>query len=197
MGPPGEIEINDGVALIARGDALISVWNAPARLHRSRWVYDAADELAASRASGMCALMILLQTADPPDGPARNENSLRMRKLKTSLRRLVTVVLGDDLRQMIVRSVLRIMALPLGPGRLGVASSVDSGIEQILRAASPATPSYAELAEDVGSLFLALGVDPPHGLPRRGRDVETGARQRDGRDRRSAEDARQHGGRGS
>jgi hypothetical protein len=195
MARAGEIEVNDGIALIVRGDTLLSLWNAPARVHRSRWVYDAADELAASCSSGMCALMILLPTADPPDGPARSENSLRMRELKKSLRRLVTVVLGDDLRQTIVRSVLRIVALPLGPGRLGVASSVESGIEQLLRAASPATPSFRELAEDVGSLFLALRVDPPRSLPRRGRDVGTGAT--DPGDRRGTEDARQHGGRGS
>lgn len=173
----------------------MSLWNAPARIHRSRWVYDAADELAAARPSGMRALMILLPTADPPDGPARGENARRMRALKTSLRRLVTVVLGDDLRQTIVRSVLRIMALPLGPGRLGVASSVESGIEQLLRAASPATPSFAELVEAVGSLFLALHVDPPHSLPRRGRDVGTGPT--DAGDRRGTETARQQGGRGS
>jgi hypothetical protein len=193
----GEIDVKDGVALIVRGDALISLWNAPARLHRSKWVYDAADDLAASNPSGMCALMILLPTADPPDGPTRRENALRMRELKKSLRRLVTVVLGDDLRQMIVRSVLRIMALPLGPGRLGVASSVENGIEQILRAASPATPSFAELAEDVGSLFMALSADPPRGLPRRSRDAGTGLRPTDPRDRRSADAIRQHRGRGS
>jgi hypothetical protein len=191
----GEVDVNDGVALIVRGDTLMSLWNAPARVHRSRWVYDAAEELAAARSSGMCALMILLPTADPPDGPARNENALRMRQLKKSLRRLVTVVLGDDLRQTIVRSVLRIIALPLGPGRLSVASSVESGIEQLLRAASPATPSFAELAEDVGSLFLALGVEPPRGLPHRGRGVGMGAS--DPSDRRGIEAARQQGGRGN
>lgn len=175
----GEVDVNDGVALIVRGDALISLWNAPARLHRSRWVYDAADELAASRSNGMCALMILLPTADPPDGPARNENALRMRALKKSLRRLVTVVLGDDLRQTIIRSVLRIVALPLGPGRAGVASSVERGIEQLVRAGSPSTPSFADLAKDVGSLFRQLGVDPPQDLPGRHRDRGTSLRPPD------------------
>jgi hypothetical protein len=172
----GEVEVNDGVALIVRGDALMSLWNAPARVHRSKWVYDAADDLAARSPNGMGALMILLPTADPPDGPARNENAVRMRELKASLRRLVTVVLGDDLRQTIVRSVLRIMALPLGPGRLGVSSTVENGIEQLLRAASPATPSFAELAEDIHSLFKALGVAPPRGLPRRGHEPDSGGR---------------------
>jgi hypothetical protein len=167
----GEVEVNDGVALIVRGDVLVTLWSAPARLHRSRWVYDAADELVARSSGGVVALMVVLPTSDPPDGPTRSENAIRMKKLKPSLRRLVTVVLGDDLRQMIVRSILRILALPLGQGRLGVASSVDGGIDQLLRSASPTTPSFAEIGEDAGALFGALGLDPPRGLPHVRRDL--------------------------
>jgi hypothetical protein len=167
----GEVEVNDGVARIVRGDVLVTLWSAPARLHRSRWVYDAADELAAKSSGGVVGLMIVLPTSDPPDAPTRSENTARMKKLKPSLRRLVTVVVGDDLRQMIVRSILRILALPLGQGRLGVASSVDGGIDQLLRSAGPATPSSAEIGEDAAALFEALGLDPPRGLPRVRRDL--------------------------
>jgi len=176
---PGGVQTNDGVALVVRGDTLTSLWNAPARLDRSRWVYDAADELASrSSPDGIRALMILRPTSDPPDGPTRSENLLRMRQLKTSLRRLVTVVLGDELRQTIVRSILRIMALPLGPGRLGVASSVEDGIDRVLVAPNPSTPSFTELAYDAVRLFQALGLDPPRGLARVARDVA--AKDRDG-----------------
>jgi hypothetical protein len=168
VGRPGEVAVNDGIALIVRGDVLVSLWNAPARLHRSRWVYDAADELVARYSEGALSLMVILPTADPPDGPTRTENAIRMKRLKPSLRRLVTVVVGDDLRQMIVRSVLRIVALPLGQGRAGVASTVESGISQLLLSASAATPSFGEIAKDAGALFGALGIDAPRGVPREG-----------------------------
>jgi hypothetical protein len=43
----GDALVNDGVALIVRGDVLLMLWSAAARLHRTRWVFDHLDALAA------------------------------------------------------------------------------------------------------------------------------------------------------
>src|SRR5271166_914462 len=101
------VQAYDGVAASARGDTLTVVCAGPERLHRSRWVYDQADRLAERCPQGILALTIVLPTWAPPDGPARAETSSRLRKLGPSLRRYVTVPLGDELSRSIVRSVAR------------------------------------------------------------------------------------------
>jgi hypothetical protein len=158
------VQTYDGVALATRGDTLVVLWNAPARLHRSRWVYDRADEFVATQEGGVLGLMILLPSADPPDSATRAENALRLRKLAPRVWRLTTVAVGDDFRHMVVRSVLRLMALPLGAGRALVEKTIALGIQRTVEVGSPATPSVAELYECTISLYLALGLDLPPGL---------------------------------
>ena len=59
----GEVHTNDGVAIVLRGDTLSVVYQAPARLHRSRWIYDAADQLAAKNPEGILCILVVLPTA--------------------------------------------------------------------------------------------------------------------------------------
>jgi hypothetical protein len=148
--------VNDGIALIVRGDAMLTLWNAPARLHRSRWVFDHLDLLADAQPSGVVGMMIILSTADPPDAATRTENLVRLRRLTGRLRRVVTVIIGDELHQTVVRTVLRLLAIPLGSGRLVVERSIDAGLVRMREAESRATPSLAELQEAVAELYTSL-----------------------------------------
>jgi hypothetical protein len=162
MTNPGGIQTYDGVALAVRGDTLTTLWKSPARLHRTKWLFDAADELSAHSPGGLLALMIILPTADPPDGPARAENARRLRALGPSVRRLVTVVVGDDLWQSIVRTMMRAMFLPYGGSRrLVLESTIEDGIARLLESAGPATPSFAEIDQDVRAAYDALDLAPP------------------------------------
>ena len=70
----------DGVAIMGRGDLFLVVYGAAARLHRTRWLFDRADELARNHAS-VIVLMVVLPAADPPDGPTRAENATRLKAL--------------------------------------------------------------------------------------------------------------------
>src|SRR6478672_1880468 len=88
-------EMFDGVATLTRGDLLMIVYQKPARLHRSRWLFDRVDEFVKASHGDKIALMIILPTADPPDAPTRAENALRLRRLGSALRRIVTVPVGD------------------------------------------------------------------------------------------------------
>jgi len=165
---------NDGVAVAVRGDVLTVLYKEPARLHRSRWVYDLADRLVERSPHGIAALMVVLPTSDPPDGPARAENSSRLRKLGPSLRLLVTVPVGDDLSRSIVRSVMRATAvLHRGPSRLLLSDTLEEGIARLLESATPMTPSFDRIADDVSALCVELEVDdqslrsaPPSGSRR-------------------------------
>jgi hypothetical protein len=162
MTNPGGIQTYDGVALAVRGDTLTTVWKSPARLHRTRWFFDAADELSARSPAGVLALMIILPTADPPDGPARAENARRLRALGPSVRRLVTVVVGDDLWQSIVRTMMRVMFLPHdGARRLVLERTIEDGVTRLLESAGPATPSFADIDQDVRAAYAALDLAPP------------------------------------
>lgn len=162
--PGAEPLVHDGVTLLLTGDVVMTLWNAPARLHRSRWVYDRVDEFVSKSPGGLLALMILLPSADVPDGATRAENSVRLRKLSPHVRRFVTVIQGDEFRHIVVRSVLRLMALPLASGRHVVASTPNDAIAKLLKAAGPRTPSLRELREAAARLYSALGLEIPETL---------------------------------
>jgi hypothetical protein len=99
-----------------------------------------------------------LPTADPPDGPTRAENSLRMKKLAPSLRRFVTVAIGDDFRVSVVRTVMRAISVLQGKAKVHlVANTVEEGIRRMLEAGGPTTPGPVQLTQDVQARYRALG----------------------------------------
>lgn len=149
----------DGVGALECGDTLVIVYQAPAKLHRTRWVFDRADDLAARCPDGIRALLIVLPTADPPDGPTRVENAARLKRLGASLRCLVTVPLGDSFWMAIVRTVMRAMII-VGPRTCVqfVAPTVSEGIAHLRENPSPKMPSRTELEGAVRDIHAALGV---------------------------------------
>src|SRR5690349_5361732 len=102
----GQPRVFDGVGASTRGDLLLVVYKAAARVERTRWAFDVADELLAAHPAGIVGLMVVLPTADPPDAPARAENHTRFARLGPRLRRMVTVPVGNELRTMIVRTIM-------------------------------------------------------------------------------------------
>jgi hypothetical protein len=157
-----EIQVFDGVSLTSIGDTLLTLYTAPARLHRSRWAYDRADELARAQPEGVMGLMIVLPTADAPDAPTRMENRIRLRRLTGSLRRLVTVPVGDELRISIVRTIMRTMLWMQGQSRLmPVHDTLDGGVDCLLEVATPRSPGRQQVEAAIGELYRALQLDPP------------------------------------
>jgi hypothetical protein len=154
------VQANDGVAAALRGDTLTVVYRDPARLLRSRWVYDQADLLEGRSPEGVLVLMVVLPTCAPPDAPTRAENSLRLRRLGSSLRRFVTVPVGDEISRSIGRSVVRATAvLHRGPSLLLLGETLDEGIACLLESAGPTTPTFDRIAADVRTLCTELEVD--------------------------------------
>jgi hypothetical protein len=150
---------HDGVAVIARGDTFSIVYQRAARLHRTRWLFEQLDAFAATRAGDFQVLMIVLPTADPPDGPTRAENAAGLRRLGHRLRRLVTVPVGDTFQTTIVRVIMRALAALQGKSGVHfIVSNVDEGIRRTRESATDATPSSERLHHDLRSLHAALGV---------------------------------------
>ena len=159
MLPASDLRTNDGVAVLARGNTISVVYQAAARLHRSRWLFDVIDELAAKNPDGILGLMVILPTADPPDAATRAENSARLRKLGISLRLMVTVPVGDDMWHTIVRTMMRAMNVIQGKAHAYVVStSLEEGLDRLFQAAGPRTPSREQIQQDLDALHAALGV---------------------------------------
>jgi hypothetical protein len=158
----GEVATFDGVGVAGRGDVLLIVYERDARLHRTRWLFDRADEVAAALPGGMLVYMVVLPTAAPPDAPTRAENVKRLQKIGGALRRLVTTPVGDAFRVSVVRTVMRALSILQGQSRVQfVTSTVDDGLTRLLDAAGPRTPPRSQLVVDLHAVHRALGVEPP------------------------------------
>jgi hypothetical protein len=155
----GKTLVEDGVAVLYRGDTVLIVYQAAARLHRTKWLFRSINELAAHRAGDFMAFMVVLPTADPPDAATRAENSAQLRKLGTRLRRLVTAPVGDAFRMSIVRTVMRALAALQGKSGVHfVSNTIEEGLRRIREAAGAETPSVEQLRADLRALHEALGV---------------------------------------
>jgi hypothetical protein len=153
------VRTHDGVAFLARGNAVLIVYQAPARLHRTRWLFDMVDAVATKQEEGIIGLMVVLSTADPPDAPTRAENAARLRKLGPALRALVTVPVGDAIWVSIVRTVMRAMYIILGMSKTqSVMTTLEAGLDRLLKSADQRTPSREQLEADIDALHAALGV---------------------------------------
>ncbi len=157
----GKVVARDGVAVIGRGDVFLIVYQTAARIERTRWLFDRIDELVPRKPTFM-VLMVVLPTADPPDGATRKENATRLKQLESRLRRLVTAAVGDAFRTSIVRTVMRALAAIHGKSGVHfVADTVAQGVERLREAASPETPSREQLIADLRTAHQALGVELP------------------------------------
>jgi len=147
------VRILDGVGVIARGDLLLILYVADARLHRTRWLFDQADELVARCPDGVLSLMVIGEHSGLPDAPTRAENTRRLDKLGGALRRLVTVPLGDGVRANLVRAVMRAMLLVQGKSdRLRIAPTEAEGIRQVGLVATSLTPGGNQIRADLADL---------------------------------------------
>jgi hypothetical protein len=154
-----DVKTHEGLAITVLGDTMMTLWQAPARLPRIQWFFDEIEAHAAKQKSGVMLFQIILPTSDPPDGPARAENAMRLRKLMPLLRRVVTVAVGDALRASIVRTILRAMLVVQGQTHVQfVSNTVDEGIKTLLEKADPSTPTAPQIEAAVQSLYRALSV---------------------------------------
>lgn len=161
--PEGKVLLRDGVGMLRRGDVCLIVYQKPARLERTRWLFDVLDEMIETTGRDVLGLMIVLPSADPPDPPTHHENFVRMRRIGTGIRRLVTVPVGNAFKMSVVRAVMRGLNIVLGhSGTRFIADSVDAGLARLMLAASARTPPASQLLSDVRALHLALGEADPH-----------------------------------
>jgi hypothetical protein len=149
----------DGVGTVCRGNLALVLYDADARLHRTRWLFDRVDELSARNPDGIFVLMVIGPNAAPPDAATRTENATRFKRIGSALMSMVTVALGDDFRVSIVRTIMRAMILlSRQTDRHVIASTEREGIDRLLAAAknNPRLPTRAQLEADLAALHAQL-----------------------------------------
>ncbi len=156
------VEVFDGVAVSTRGDAFVALWNAPARVTRIRWAFGLMKGQIARCPDGIVALLVLLPTADPPDGPARAENAKQIREVVHAVRATSTVIPGEGLLQSITRTVVRTMLFVTPKThRTTISASLPLGLARMMDVATASTPSITQTREDIRMLYAALGLAQP------------------------------------
>ncbi len=153
------VQTHDGVGVVCRGNLALVLYGADARLHRTRWVFDRVDELAARNPGGIYSLMAITPNSAPPDAATRAENAKRFGQLDRVLIAMVTVALGDDFKISIVRTVMRaVILLSRKSGKHMIASTEREGIDRLLAEAAGDTrlPSRALIEGDLAALRTNL-----------------------------------------
>lgn len=159
------VKVFDGVASVASGDVLLTLWRTPARCERIRVVTAWTEELLGATDGTIAAAQFLLPSASPPDGPARAEAMVGLRIVAPRARRLITVPLGDALWHDVVRTIIRGAVKVWGRSKLiKVASSSAQALDLIAEVATPRSPARGDLEVALTSLYRALDVTPPRGL---------------------------------
>jgi hypothetical protein len=139
----------DGVGVAMRDGILLVIYGADARLHRTAWIFDRAEEVI-ERAGYIYCLLVIDTTKALPDAATRAENAVRFGKLRDKVRLFITVPLGDPLRSILVKAILRAIALILrDPGRHHLANTESDGLDALQQAIGANAPSKEELEDDL------------------------------------------------
>lgn len=159
---PSPVGVFDGVASVAIGDTLLTLWQAPARAARIRHVTEVASALVRASAGTIAACQFLLPSASPPRLQERAEISAGLDVVMPRARRLVTTPLGDATWQSMVRSVMRAGLFLIGQSTLvKVASSATEAFELLDQVSTEESPGRDELEGALHSLYGALRVPRP------------------------------------
>jgi hypothetical protein len=157
-----DIKVGDGIATVAVGDALITLWRLPAAPQRVKWLSDRLTELSRALPGDMIHLMLVLSTSSPPgaEGRALFQKQLAELDRNKKLRKFVVVALGDSFWINIVRAMGRTIVFLAGRSHLlTLVDSLDKGLACVREHHGPGTAPSADLAKAAYQLAHALGVD--------------------------------------
>jgi hypothetical protein len=160
--PEGKVLVYDGVGVLIRGDTCLVVYQKAARIERTRWLFDVVENYLLDHNTDLLAFLIVLPSADPPDGRTRQENTDRMKKIGHRIRRLVTMPIGNAFKANLVRAVMRALNVVLGHSDTrSIADTVDEGLDELLNFRSDHTPPMQQIRDDIALIYQALGEPVP------------------------------------
>lgn len=166
----GAVELFEGVAGIAIGDVLLTMWKTAALPERVSRVTVWTEALLRETPGTIAACQFLLPTASPPKRKARAEAKKGFRIVAPRARRLITVPLGNKIWRRLVRGIIRAGLLLTRQSKLvKVASNEEHAFELLAQVATPFSPTKGQLEKGLAALYSALEVVP---LPRLTREEQ-------------------------
>lgn len=146
----------DGIAIGGLGDALVVVWTKPATLERGRWLTAQLARRLQETEGSVVVVQLIRPSSKPPGAEARKEAAEMLALIRARTRRFINVPLGDDLWALLVRMVLRGIALgEPSTSCLVVAESAERAIDEVDRVRSAATPTRDQLRALMMQLLAA------------------------------------------
>jgi len=155
-----DVHAEDGMAMVALGDTLITLWRDQPILSNWERHTIAVDALATAHGEPILLFHLILPSSTPPGHEARSKMQADLRRLGEKVRRMIVVPVGGSLWMNLVRPIVRTVLLLSGQAkRHAVADSVEQGIMQVRAARGARTPRERELRAGIAALCDALGVD--------------------------------------
>lgn len=153
------IALHPAVAFTSLGDVGLILWTGVPTIEANQWLVTQFLGSLAKIEGTTVGIQIIGDGAPVPDSATRRYVQERYDQDLARVRRLVNTPLGDSLRQNIIRTVLRTMAL-VGDRRkvLTIAATIDEALDLVAAVRSPLTPSRAALSERIDELFYAKGL---------------------------------------
>ena len=131
-----KVEVHDGIGLCAVGNTLVVVHPSDARRERARFFHDRLEQLALQVGGDVACMLIIPDTADPPDTETRLEHARRFAR-HAALRRFVTVSIGDEFWHKVVQGITHGMNQAHGRGCVFVSTkSISEGIAALFEPVS-------------------------------------------------------------
>jgi hypothetical protein len=153
------IEQHPSLAFSVPGDVGLILWTGEPTIEANRWLI-ARFSAAISGIDGTAVgIQIIGDGAPVPDSATRRYVQQSYQQDLSRVRRLVNTPLGDSLRQNIIRTVLRTMAV-VGDRKkvLTIAGTIEEALDLVAAVSSPLTPSRAVLSDGIDRLFNAKGL---------------------------------------
>jgi hypothetical protein len=156
---PSGVIAGDGLAAVAVGNVLLTLWRSSASFERWRgFVMPQLDGIVAAHPEGIVLVQLILPSSGPPDATTRAALQADLRRLGPQLRRVVTVAIGDSFRQKIVRTIVRTMLLVGGLSKQQrVCATIGEALDAVLADVAPGSLSVGDLNAAVDALYVEIG----------------------------------------
>jgi hypothetical protein len=153
------VELHPSLAFSVAGDVGLILWSGTPTIEANRWLMGRFTAGLSAIDGTAVGLQIIGEDTPVPDSATRRYVQQSYQQDLARVRRLVNTPLGDSLRQSIIRTVLRTMAV-VGDRRkvLTIAATIDEALDLVAAVSSPHTPSRAVLSDRIDQLFNAKGL---------------------------------------
>jgi hypothetical protein len=151
-----------GVCFAREGDVGLVLWHGEPTLAANRWLVGLISSARRAGKGIRVGIQLIDGGSGMPDAEARRYVQQAFSEELPHVRRFVNAPLGDSMKQSLVRTVLRGMAMIGDKAKVVViASTIDEALDLVAPVASSDTPSRTVLSRTIDQLFAEAGLPRP------------------------------------